>query len=62
MLDSNGVKKSNNGSYMLNLCQPCHSALKNGKTPALSSANHLFVGAVPEELKDLSVVEEAIIS
>ncbi|KAJ3911527.1 hypothetical protein F5877DRAFT_85843 [Lentinula edodes] len=62
MLDINGVKRSNDGKYVLSLCQPCHSALKNRKTPALSLANHLFLGAVPEELKDLSVVEEAMIS
>ncbi|KAJ3927516.1 MAG: hypothetical protein NXY57DRAFT_874506, partial [Lentinula lateritia] len=61
ILDKSGVKLMDDGSRMLLLCQSCHSALKNNKTPALSLANHLFISAVPQELRDLTVVEKAMI-
>ena len=36
--------------------------LRSGKVPTLSLANHNFLGAIPDELKDLTVVEEAMIA
>ena len=36
--------------------------MKSHKTPALSLANHTFLGPIPAEPKDLTVVEEAMIA
>lgn len=46
----------------LTLCNKCHSFLKSKRTPPLSLANHMFLGTVPPELKNLTVVEEAMIA
>ncbi|KAJ7936270.1 hypothetical protein B0H13DRAFT_1547406, partial [Mycena leptocephala] len=46
----------------LSLCTTCHSSLKNNKIPPLSLANKTFLGPVPNELKDLTVIEEAMIA
>jgi hypothetical protein len=37
-------------------------SLKNNKLPPLSLANKLFLGRVPDELKNLTVIEEAMIA
>jgi hypothetical protein len=47
---------------VLSLCSECESSLKNGKLPPLSLANKTFLGPVPEELKNLTVIEEAMIA
>ncbi|KAJ7865848.1 hypothetical protein B0H13DRAFT_1636891, partial [Mycena leptocephala] len=63
LLDPDGVSFSNDGdSPVLSLCKSCHSYLKRKKMPALSLANRTFLGAVPSELKDLTVIEEAMIA
>ncbi|EPQ49814.1 hypothetical protein GLOTRDRAFT_23200, partial [Gloeophyllum trabeum ATCC 11539] len=46
----------------LMLCQECKTALLKGNIPALSLANRTFLGPVPDALKDLTVVEEAMIA
>jgi hypothetical protein len=40
----------------------CRSDLKTGIVPRLSMVNHNFLGPVPPELKDITVVEEAVIA
>ncbi|KAJ7914550.1 hypothetical protein B0H13DRAFT_1611363 [Mycena leptocephala] len=44
------------------VCHRCHSDLKANKVPALSMASHNYLGLVPPELKDLTIVEEAMVS
>jgi hypothetical protein len=44
------------------VCKTCHSYLKKKKIPALSLANRTFLGPVPSELKDLTIIEEAMIA
>ena len=62
LLDPKGVHHSESNEVYLKLCSPCLSSLRSGKVPPLSLANHNFLGAVPDELKDLTVVEEAMIA
>ncbi|KAJ7788864.1 hypothetical protein B0H14DRAFT_3575568 [Mycena olivaceomarginata] len=50
------------GRPTLSLCKNCYSSLKNKKLPALALANRTFLGSVPGELKDLTVIEEAMIA
>ncbi|KAJ7911941.1 hypothetical protein B0H13DRAFT_1875287 [Mycena leptocephala] len=46
----------------LALCRKCRSDLKAGRVPALSMANRNYLGPVPAELQNLTVVEEAMIA
>lgn len=46
----------------LAICTECFHSLQHGHIPDLSLCNHLFLGEVPPELNDLTVVEELIIS
>jgi len=62
LVDSTGISKYEDGKLFLKLCKPCFSSLKGNKVPALSIANYNFLGVVPNELKDLTVVEEAMIA
>ncbi|KAJ8502956.1 hypothetical protein ONZ45_g11279 [Pleurotus djamor] len=49
-------------SVFVDVCMPCQSTLSKGKLPACALANGTFVGDVPIELSNLSVVEEAMIA
>ncbi|KAF8236101.1 hypothetical protein L208DRAFT_1253148 [Tricholoma matsutake] len=49
-------------TYELNLCNSCLSMLQRQKTPALALANHSFLGPMPPELKDLTSIEESMIT
>ncbi|KAK7450189.1 hypothetical protein VKT23_013072 [Stygiomarasmius scandens] len=65
LLDPLGVKRvtTNEGEHvLLSLCKWCHRSLNNKKTPAHALANNLFTGTVPPVLKDLTLVEESMIS
>lgn len=42
------------------LCADCNTAVKHSKLPALALTNHTFLGSIPKELRDLTVVEEAM--
>ena len=57
LLDRRGMKNKN-----LSFCRDCSSHIQKGKTPPLSLANHLLLGDVPPELKDLTVIEESVIA
>ena len=35
------------------VCGHCHGSIHNGKIPHLALANNLWIGNVPEELKNL---------
>jgi hypothetical protein len=62
LLDPAGVTVDEKGNLQLLLCSQCHSALKQDKIPPLSLANGTFLGPIPDELKDLTVIEEAMIA
>jgi len=62
LLEPAGVTVDENGNVQLLLCSQCHSALKPDKIPPLSLANGTFLGPIPDELKDLTVIEEAMIA
>jgi hypothetical protein len=62
LLDPKGISVDNHAKITLTLCKTCHSSIQSKKTPPLSLANHMFLGDVPDELKDLTVVEEAMIA
>ena len=61
-VDPSGVHSNEQGKLILSLCKDCHSSLKRCKVPALAMANLNYLGPVPDELKDLTVVEEAMIA
>jgi hypothetical protein len=62
LVDPDGVSFPDSGGPTLSLCTTCHSCLKRNKLPPLSLANRNFLGPVPEELKNLTVIEEAMIA
>jgi hypothetical protein len=63
LVDRDGVSLPlDGGQPSLSLCKSCHSSLKNGRTPALALANRTFLGPVPNELKGLTIIEEAMIA
>ena len=61
LIDSRGVVTSES-STLLTLCKECHSHLRRGKIPPLSMANDMVIGDVPNELCNLTIVEEAMIA
>ncbi|CAF4489309.1 unnamed protein product [Didymodactylos carnosus] len=44
------------------VCPECRTALSKDKIPKFSPANNIWIGDVPEELKDLTIPEEKLIS
>ncbi|KAF5326512.1 hypothetical protein D9611_000715 [Ephemerocybe angulata] len=52
----------NGTDIALSLCRDCANHLRRRKLPPLALANQTYLGEVPDELKDLTVVEEAMIS
>ena len=62
ILEPKGVSNDESGNIMLTLCKTCHSSIQSKKTPPLALANHMVLGEIPNELKDLTVVEEAMIA
>ena len=62
LVDTAGVVEVGGVPTSLIVCKQCLSSLRHGQMPALSIANRLFVDDVPEELKDLTVIEESMIS
>lgn len=62
LVDPLGVRFQENGELILSLCKVCRSSLIRHKLPALALANYMYLGQVPGELKELTVVEEAMIA
>ncbi|THU76613.1 hypothetical protein K435DRAFT_608969, partial [Dendrothele bispora CBS 962.96] len=64
LVDPRGVLNDSSLSPhpLLTLCTECYCFLTRGKVPPLSLANHMFLGVVPPELRDLTVVEKAMIA
>jgi hypothetical protein len=61
LLDTHGVYPEGNG-FMLELCTTCSRSLWKGSLPKHALANRLYVGPMPEELSDLTMVEESMIA
>ncbi|KAG1736154.1 uncharacterized protein EDB91DRAFT_1224901 [Suillus paluster] len=62
MLDPSGVRQCGKDDFQLSSCNVGDKKIKKGKCPPLSLANRTFLGYVPDELKDLTVIEEAMIA
>lgn len=62
LVHPNGVRTNEDGEISLVLCKTCKSSLKSKKVPSLSLANHMVLGDIPEQLQDLTIVEEAMIA
>jgi hypothetical protein len=58
MIDREGLSTDGN----LTICNKCHSSLQVGKCPDESLANFRWVGIVPDELQDLTWLEELLIA
>ena len=62
LLNLTGVTTTEAGEILLLLCKTCYSSLRRNKLPSLSIANQNFLGPIPAVLRDLTVVEEAMIA
>lgn len=62
LLDVNGVKANDDGTGHLELCTTCLRSLRRGSMPKHALANRLYPGPVPDELNDLTMVEECMIA
>ena len=62
LLDPTGIAFDNHDRISLSLCHDCANSLRRGNVPALALANRTFLGHVPEQLKDLTPVEESMIA
>ena len=52
----------NECAYEQNLCDSCLTAVGKQKTPPPALASHTSLGPIPEELKDLTLIEESMIA
>ncbi|PPQ77992.1 hypothetical protein CVT26_015900 [Gymnopilus dilepis] len=63
VVDPAGITvNSDTGNITLLLCKQCNSCLHRDKIPPLALANSTYLGPVPNELQDLTVIEEAMIA
>jgi Domain of unknown function (DUF6570) len=62
MIDPDGILSSTGDDSCIQLCKDCDRALSKKKLPACALANDLFIGKVPPELSDLTMIEESMIS
>ena len=44
-----------------NVCNGCHGNLQRGKVPILTLSNNLWLGTVPNALKNLTFVEKMLV-
>jgi len=61
LVDARGVLMQN-GEVVLELCTTCSRGLHRKSLPKHALANRLYVGPVPDELGDLTMVEESMIA
>jgi hypothetical protein len=45
-----------------NICNACRGSIRRGKVPRLALSNNLWLGTVPDVLKNLSFVEKLLIA
>ena len=62
LLNPLGVHTNHLNELILTLCKTCFTALKKNMTPSISLANRTFLGCIPNELKELTPVEESMIA
>ena len=62
LVDANGVHAGNGETYDLDLCNTCARGLRKNILPKNALANRLYLGPIPDELKDLTMVEESLIA
>jgi len=62
LLDVNGVTETDSETYYLDICTSCLRSLRRNVVPKHALANRLYLGPVPEELRDLTMVEECMIA
>ena len=61
MIDPLGIQQEDSDSNVW-LCITCHSSIMLARRPAESLANFRWVGLVPDELKDLTWIEELLVA
>ncbi|KAJ3530439.1 hypothetical protein NMY22_g8569 [Coprinellus aureogranulatus] len=62
LLDPRGRYLDHNSEWKLRFCRDCWSHCSRGRVPPLSLANHNYIGPIPDELSQLSYVEEQMIA
>ena len=62
LLDKSGVFVNANESCELTLCNNCHCALQKPHMPKFALANYLSPGTIPDILRDLTPVEESMVT
>ncbi|KAF8059278.1 hypothetical protein FPV67DRAFT_1382554, partial [Lyophyllum atratum] len=62
LLDPEGIVTAPDGVQSLQLCVECSVPLSRKKLPRLALANRMFLGPVPDALKELTQVEESMIA
>jgi hypothetical protein len=62
LLEPAGVSINEQGESILSMCGECSSSIQNGVLLPILLANQLFLGQIPPELKDLTLVEESMIT
>ncbi len=61
-IDPRGVELNSMGDAVLSMCKDCLRDVKKGVVPRLSLANGLFLGNIPDELRELTIIEESMIA
>src|SRR2546423_2652078 len=61
MIDPLSIIRQDTGD-MISVCNSCHGQLQRNQLPRESLANYRWIGPIPEELKDLTWVEEMLIA
>jgi hypothetical protein len=63
VVNKKGLKKCDSIDPEIDMCKKCYqSIIRRNKMPTLALANDLYLGPIPEELKDLTMAEEALIA
>lgn len=62
LLHPKGIIKSQNGVLSLHLYFACLTFLRKSHTPKFALANDLYLGQIPDALKDLTHIKQTIIS
>ena len=62
LVNTNGVKFISDSTYRVNLCTTCLHSLRRDNMPKHALANRLYLGPVPSELHDLTMVKECMIA
>ena len=62
LVDAHGVSTGGDGEVVLELCHACSRSLHRNTLPKHALANKLYVGPIPEELSDLTMIEECMVA